>query len=88
MPDDPTPDVTAWYADRLAAHEDRERALWDAYLRVTKGCPGDLEGYLQAEPLAWRRLRRGLAELAHDRRRDAFERDRAAAEASGRRLAG
>ncbi len=84
MPDDTSPDVTAWYAERVAAHQARERELWDAYLRVTKGCPGDLERYLHAEPLAWRRLRRGLAELAHDRRRDAFARDRAAAEASRR----
>jgi len=43
--------------------------------------------YQQAEPLAWRRLRRQIAQLAHDRRRDEFERDRALAEINGLRLA-
>ena len=66
----------------------REQAVWDEYLRVSKGCAGDLGRYERAEPLAWRRLRRRIAELAHDRRRDAFERDRALAEAAGYRLAG
>ncbi len=66
----------SWYAERCSVHKARERAVWDDYLRLTKGCAGDLERYTRSEPLAWRRLRRDLTELAHLRRRDALERDR------------
>jgi hypothetical protein len=73
-------DPGAWYAARRTAHAVRERVAWDEYLRMSKGCAGNLDLYVHAEPLAWRRLRRGLAEIAHLRRRDGFERDRALAE--------
>lgn len=56
------------------AHALRERAVWDEYLRVTKACAGDLERYTRSEPLAWRRLRRDLSEVAR-RRRDAARPD-------------
>ena len=48
---------------------------------MTRG--GDELGYETAEPFAWRRLRRGLAEIAHDRRRIEFELDRYLADARG-----
>lgn len=81
-----TNDIETWYCERLERLVTREREAWDEYLETTRRCPEHV--YSQAEPLAWRRLRRRLAELAHDRRRDAFERDRALAEAAGIRLAG
>jgi hypothetical protein len=79
-------DIETWYCERVERVVVREREAWDEYLETTRRCPEHV--YSQAEPLAWRRLRRRLAELAHDRRRDAFERDRALAEAAGYRLAG
>jgi hypothetical protein len=79
-------DIEAWFRDRVARLECREREAWSEYLETCRRCPE--HAYQQAEPLAWRRLRRCLAELAHDRRRDTFERDRAMAEAAGYRLAG
>jgi hypothetical protein len=84
---DRTEDAGAWYAERCTTHARRERAVWDEYLRMTKSCAGDLELYTRSEPLAWRRLRRGLAEVAHLRRRDAFERDRALADQRPRAVA-
>lgn len=79
-------DIERWFAERCERHDARERDAWDEYLRTTRMAPADV--YDAAEPLAWRRLRRQLAELHHDRRRDAFERDRAVAETtSTRRLA-
>jgi hypothetical protein len=81
-----TDEIESWYAERLERHVAREREAWDEYLETTRRCPEHV--YSQAEPLAWRRLRRRLAELAHDRRRDAFQRDRDLAEAAGYRLAG
>ena len=81
-----TDEIESWYRERVERHVTREREAWDEYLDTCRRCPQHV--YAQAEPLAWRRLRRRLAELAHDRRRDAFERDRALAEAAGYRLAG
>lgn len=78
-------EIDSWYAERSARHDAREREAWDEYLRTTRLAPD--YAYDQAEPLAWRRLRRQLAELHHDRRRDAFERDRAVAEPVARRRA-
>ncbi len=80
-----TREIERWHAERSARHDAREREAWDEYLRTTRMSPE--HAYEQSEPLAWRRLRRILAELHHDRRRDAFERDRAVAEPSLRRLA-
>lgn len=79
-------DVEAWFADRMQEFAARERVAWEEYLRTIRGI--DTNVYQQAEPLAWRRLRRQIAQLAHDRRRDEFERDRAVAELNGLWLAG
>jgi hypothetical protein len=83
-----TDEIEAWFHERVERHEARQQEAWVEYLETTRRCPEHV--YLQAEPLAWRRLRRRLAELAHDRRRDAFARDRALADAGadGFRLAG
>jgi hypothetical protein len=78
-------DVEAWFAGRVLEFAARERAAWEEYLSTIRGIATDV--YQQAEPLAWRRLRRQIAQLAHDRRRDEFERDRAVAELNGLRLA-
>ena len=78
-------DVDAWFAGRMQEFAARERDAWDEYLRTIRGLETDV--YQQAEPLAWRRLRRQIAQLSHDRRRDEFERDRAVAEINGLRLA-
>ena len=58
--------------------------------RVPRDDPPPRARVPAGQPLAWRRLRRNLAELALDRRRDAFARDRALADAGadGFRLAG
>jgi hypothetical protein len=81
-----TDEIENWFSERVERHVAREHDAWLEYLETTRRCPQHV--YAQAEPLAWRRLRRRLAELAHDRRRDAFERDRALVEAAGYRLAG
>ena len=78
-------DVEAWFAGRAVEIAARERDAWEEYLNTIRGIQIDV--YQQAEPLAWRRLRRQIAQLAHDRRRDEFERDRAVAELNGLRLA-
>lgn len=78
-------DVEAWFAGRIQEFALRERDAWEEYLRTIRGI--DIDVYQQAEPLAWRRLRRQIAGLAHDRRRDEFERARAIAELDGLRLA-
>jgi hypothetical protein len=78
-------DVESWFEQRHTEHAIREREAWDEYLRTTQACAEST--YDQSEALAWRRLRRQLAGLAHDRRRDEFERDRALAELRGLRLA-
>ncbi|MDX6376892.1 MAG: hypothetical protein QOE98_1195 [Gaiellaceae bacterium] len=78
-------DVEAWFAGRVLDFAARERDAWEEYLLTIRGI--DTDTYQQAEPLAWRRLRRQIAQLAHDRRRDEFERDRAVAELNGLRLA-
>jgi predicted component of type VI protein secretion system len=78
-------DVEAWFASRVLEFAGRERDAWEEYLLTIRGI--ELDVYQQAEPLAWRRLRRQIAQLAHDRRRDEFERDRAVAELNGLRLA-
>jgi hypothetical protein len=80
------PDIETWFAERLGELQHREQEAWREYLDTLRPCDRNL--YEQTEPLAWRRLRRTLAGLAHDRRRDEFERDRALAEARGLRLAG
>jgi hypothetical protein len=80
------PDIESWFAERLGELKQRELEAWREYLDALRPCDANL--YEQTEPLAWRRLRRTLAGLAHDRRRDEFERDRALAEAHGLRLAG
>jgi hypothetical protein len=86
MPDRRTiSDVDEWYALRMAEVAMRERGCWEEYLGTIRGA--DAAAYEQTEQLAWRRLRRATAQLAHDRRRDAFERDRAVAELRGLRLA-
>jgi hypothetical protein len=78
-------EVENWFAARVQELAARERDVWEEYLRTIRGIDTDV--YQQAEPLAWRRLRRQIAQLAHDRRRDEFERDRAVAELTGLRLA-
>jgi hypothetical protein len=78
-------DIEAWCENRRQEHACRERAAWDEYLMSTRGCAA--AAYDQAEVLAWRRLRRQLAQLSYDRRRSEFERDRALAELYGLRLA-
>lgn len=80
-----TDEVERWFADRVLEFAARERDAWEEYLTTIRGIDTDV--YQQAEPLAWRRLRRQIAQLAHDRRRDEFERDRAVAEINGLRLA-
>jgi hypothetical protein len=57
----------------------RTQLAWTEYLRTTRSCAATI--YAEAEPIAWRRLRRSLAALCHDRRRSEFERDRALADA-------
>jgi hypothetical protein len=69
------------YAERLARLSERETQAWCEYLASTRA--GDSVVYEQAEPFAWRRLKRMLAELAADRRRAEFEFDRGTAEARG-----
>jgi hypothetical protein len=78
-------DVEAWFTGRIEEIAARERDAWEEYLTTIRGIDTDV--YQQAEPLAWRRLRRQIAQLSHDRRRDEFERDRAVAEFNGLRLA-
>ncbi len=78
-------EIETWFASRMTEFAQRERDAWEEYLRTIRGI--EYEVYQQAEPLAWRRLRRQIAQLAHDRRRDEFERDRAVAEINGVRLA-
>lgn len=78
-------EIEAWYQERCARHDARERESWGEYLRTTRMAPDHV--YDQAEPLAWRRLRRSLAELHQVRRRDQFERDRALVEPSAMRRA-
>lgn len=78
-------DVEAWFTGRVEEFAARERDAWEEYLSTIRGIDTDV--YQQAEPLAWRRLRRQIAQLSHDRRRDEFERDRAVAELNGLRLA-
>jgi predicted component of type VI protein secretion system len=80
-----TDDIEAWFTFRVEEFAARERDAWEEYLRTIRGLDADV--YQQSEPLAWRRLRRQIAQLAHDRRRDEFERDRAVAEINGLRLA-
>jgi len=79
-------EIESGFAARADEIARREQAAWLEYLEMLRPCDADL--YAETEPLAWRRLRRTLAALAHDRRRDEFERDRALAEAHGLRLAG
>jgi hypothetical protein len=78
-------EIETWFAGRMAEFAQRERDAWEEYLRTIRGSEAAV--YQQAEPLAWRRLRRQIAQLSHDRRRDEFERDRAIAEINGLRLA-
>ena len=78
-------DIETWFASRVAEIASRERDGWVEYLRTIRDLDPDV--YQQSEPLAWRRLRRTMAQLAHDRRRDEFERDRAVAEIRGIKLA-
>jgi hypothetical protein len=78
-------EVESWFAERLVELEAREREAWEEYLHTVRASEGTV--YEQAEALAWRRLRRTMASLAHDRRRLEFERDRAVAEIRGLRLA-
>ena len=78
-------DVESWFTTRMQEIALRERGAWEEYLRTIRGLGTDI--YDQTEALAWRRLRRTMAQLAHDRRRDEFERDRAVAEIRGVRLA-
>ena len=80
-----TDDIESWFKSRVDEYAARERDAWDEYLRTIRGIDADV--YQQTEPLAWRRLRRQIAQLAHDRRRDEVERDRAVAEINGLRLA-
>jgi hypothetical protein len=79
-------DVENWFVSRMQEIAERERGAWDEYLCTIRGIA--VEVYDQTEALAWRRLRRTMAQLSHDRRRDEFERDRAMAEIRGLRLAG
>lgn len=78
-------DIGPWFEARVQLQAEREAAAWAEYLRTVRAASSEI--YEQSEPLAWRRLRRALAELSHDRRRLEFERDRALAELSGLRLA-
>ncbi len=78
-------DIESWYRERFARHGAREALAWSEYLQTTRAACSAT--YAAAEPLAWRRLRRRLAELQQDRRRDAFERDRMLAELVAYRLA-
>jgi hypothetical protein len=78
-------EVEGWFAGRVLELAARERDAWEEYRVTISGI--DTDTYQQAEPLAWRRLRRQIAQLAHDRRRDEFKRDRAIAELNGLRLA-
>jgi hypothetical protein len=87
MPEPRTPtDVENWFTTRMQEIAQRERGAWDEYLGTIRGLAAEV--YDQSEALAWRRLRRTMAQLSHDRRRDEFERDRAIAEIRGLRLAG
>ncbi len=80
-----TAEIECWFAGRVEELAGLEREAWDEYLTTIRGAHDG--AYDQAEPLAWRRLRRQIAQLAHDRRRDEFERDRRVAETIGLRLA-
>jgi hypothetical protein len=73
------------HEERLARLAAREREAWSEYLATTRS--DDPLTYERAEPFAWRRLKRMLAELAGDRRRGQFELDRALVEARGIRRA-
>ena len=88
MPDQQSDPAARSPEERRRELDGRERAAWDEYLGVSKGCAGDLERYHRAEPLAWRRLRRALTDVAHERRRDAREQDRLRAAARAMALAG
>jgi hypothetical protein len=69
------------YAERAARLAARENEAWMEYLAYIRA--GEANGYESVEPFAWRRLRRALAELAHDRRRYEFELERALVDARG-----
>ena len=73
------------HAERLERLARRESEAWREYVDCLRGV--DPLGYEMAEPMAWRRLRRRLAELAFDRRREEFELDRALVADSGLRKA-
>jgi hypothetical protein len=69
------------HRERVAHLDERTCTAWKEYLAMTRA--GAEGAYEQTESFAWRRLRRGLAELAGERRRAAFELDRALAESHG-----
>jgi hypothetical protein len=63
---------------QLARIDERIRTAWSEYLAMTRASAP--QAYAETETFAWRRLRRTLAELAGERRRVDFERDRQSAE--------
>jgi hypothetical protein len=73
------------HRERVARLDERTRTAWTEYLSMTRGGARDV--YEETEAFAWRRLRRGLAELAGERRRADFELDRALADSHGTRRA-
>ena len=81
MPHPTEQELRERYSERQANLAERECQAWREYLATTRS--DDPVRYEQAEPFAWRRLKRMLAELAGDRRRVEFEFDRALVEARG-----
>ena len=69
------------HASRAANLAARENEAWLEYLAHIQS--GDTNAYETAEPFAWRRLRRALAELAQNRRLHEFQLERALADARG-----
>jgi hypothetical protein len=72
-------------SERLARLDERTSDAWGEYLAMTRGSAPDV--YAQTESFAWRRLRRDMAAIAHERRRIEFEFDRALVELLGTRRA-
>lgn len=70
--------------EQVARLDERVCTAWKEYLAMIRAAD---VAYEQTESFAWRRLRRSLAELAGERRRVDFERDRAIAESHGTRRA-
>jgi hypothetical protein len=85
MPQPTRSELHRTQSEHLARLDERTSNAWAEYLAMIRGGAPDV--YAQTESFAWRRLRRDLAAIAHERRRVEFEFDRALVELLGTRRA-